>query len=351
MKAVVVRAIDQYALEDVPVPDTPKAGLLLKVRACGLCGGDLRTLRSGHPRVRFPWILGHEIAGTVVAAGDQYRGPYRPGDHLAVGPLAYAPHDEFSLKGQYELCSDYREIGQHWPGGFSEYVALPPECLELGTIQPIAEGMDLALAAISEPVSSCVNAQEKGAVGLGDCVVVIGAGPVGAIHVCLARARGANRVILVDVIPARLELCQRFSPDHLINGSAINPVDEVRRLTGGRGADVIITANPSPAAQVQAVEMACKGGRVLLFGGLPKDQSRPGIDMNRVHYQALHLIGTTIFAPRHQRIALQLLASGRIPGPQLITDELPLADFAEGVRRAKEGKSLKVVFLCAAASN
>jgi L-iditol 2-dehydrogenase len=349
MNALVVRDVGQFAIEEVPVPETPPEGLLLKVQACGLCGGDLRTLRSGHPRVRFPWILGHEVAGTVEAVGEGYRGAYRPGDRLAVGPLAYSPRDEYCLRGLHELCADYREIGQHWPGGFAEYLAVPPECLALGTVQPIPEAMDMAVAAISEPVASCVNAQEKGGVGLGDCVVVMGAGPVGAIHVGLARTRGADRIILVDLVAARLDLCQRFGPDALVDASRTDPVEEVRRLTGNRGADVIITANASPVAQVQAVEMACKGGRVLLFGGLPKDQSRPAIDTNRVHYQALHLIGTTIFAPRHQRIALQLLNSGRIPGQHLITDRLPLRDFAKGARHAVEGRSLKVVFLCASA--
>lgn len=350
MKAIVVHQPEQFGLEEVPRPECSPEGLLLQVEACGLCGGDLRTLRSGHPRVAFPWILGHEVAGAVAAVGTHYRGPYRIGTRLAVGPLAYHPQDEFCLEGRHEFCADYCEIGQHWPGGFAEYLAVPPECLALGTIQPIPDDMDFTTATLSEPLSSCINAHEKGQTGLGDSVVVIGAGPVGAMHVCLARARGARQVVLVDIAAARLELCQRFSPDHLVDASTTDPVAEVRRLTRGRGAEVIITANPSPAAQVQAVEMARKGGRVLLFGGLPKDQSRPGIDMNLVHYRALHLIGTTIFAPRHQRIALELLASGKIPGPQLITDQLPLASFTEGVRRAREGRTLKVVYRCANAA-
>jgi L-iditol 2-dehydrogenase len=346
MKAVVVRDVMTYGVEDVLRPACPEWGLLLKVQACGLCGSDLRTLRSGHPRVRFPWVIGHEVAGTVVEVGGRYGGVHGVGDRLAVGPLAYDVHDEFCLSGRHELCVDYREIGQHWPGGLAEYLAVPPECLAMGTIERIPDGMDPVVAAISEPVSSCVNAQEKGVVTLGDTVVVLGAGPIGCIHVCLARARGAMRVIVADLAAERLRLCERFEPDELIDLRATDGVSEVRRLTGGRGAEVVITANASPAAQVQAVEMARKGGRILLFGGLPKNECRPGIDMNRVHYQALHLIGTTIFAPRHQRIALQLLAKGRVPAERLITDRMSLVEFGEGVRRALEGKSLKTVYTC-----
>jgi L-iditol 2-dehydrogenase len=106
---------------------------------------------------------------------------------------------------------------------------------------------------------------------------------------------------------------------------------------------VVITATPAPIASVQAVEMARKGGRILIFGGLPKEDSRPGVDMNLVHYNALHVIGTTIFAPRHQRIALQLLAAGRIPADKLVTHRFPLSDFRTGAMMALEGKVLKAV--------
>jgi len=176
-------------------------------------------------------------------------------------------------------------------------------------------------------------------------VVVIGSGPVGCIHTSLARARGANRVVVADIVDERLRMVEAFGPDVTINAAEADLVAEVRRLTGGKGAEVIITATPAPVAVVQAVEMAKKAGRILVFGGLPKDNSRPGVDMNVVHYNALHLIGTTTFAPRHQRIALQLLASGRIPGDKLITHRFPLDEFERGAMMALEGKTLKAVFL------
>jgi L-iditol 2-dehydrogenase len=205
--------------------------------------------------------------------------------------------------------------------------------------------LDPAFAAISEPVSSCINAQEKGEIGLGDTVVIIGAGPIGCIHAALARTRGADRVIMIDILAERLQMAEVFEPDVLINAREIDPVAEVRKVTRDKGAEVIVTATPAPVAQVQAVQMARKGGRILLFGGLPKDKSRPGIDMNVVHYQALHLIGTTIFAPRHQRMALALMVSGRIPMDRLITHTFALRDFEQGVALAMAGKVLKAVFL------
>lgn len=345
MKAAIVRAPMDFGVEEVPIPAVADEGLLLKVIACGLCGSDLRTLRSGHRKVTLPWIIGHEISGEVVELGPKYRGQWQVGDLLAVGPVVYCGCCDFCVNGQYELCENYREIAQAWPGGFAEYVAMPPEALRLGTIQRVPEGLDPVYAAISEPVSSCVNAQEKGRVSLGDTVVIVGAGPIGCIHTSLARARGADQVFLADVVDEKLRLAEAFAPDVALNAREVDLVEEVRRLTGGKGADVVITATPAPVAVVQAVEMARKGGRILVFGGLPKDNSRPGVDMNTVHYNALHLIGTTTFAPRHQRVALQLLTSGRVPGDKLVTHRFPLSEFKEGATMALEGETLKAIFL------
>jgi L-iditol 2-dehydrogenase len=345
MKAVVVRGVLQFDVEDVPAPACPERGLLLKVDACGLCGSDLRTLRSGHTRVTFPWIIGHEICGTVVELGPRYEGQWHVGDQLAVGPVVYCGVCDFCVNGQYELCENYREIAQAWPGGFAETIAIPEEALRLGTIQRAPEGLDPAFAAVSEPMSSCVNAQERGRVGLGDTVVIIGAGPVGCIHVSLARARGADRIFIADIVEDRLKMAEPFEPDVTINAAETDLVAEVRQLTDGKGADVIVTATPAPVAVVQAVEMARKGGRILIFGGLPKDMCKPGVDMNTVHYNALYLIGTTTFAPRHQRVALRLMASGRIPVDKLVTHRFPLAEFKRGATMALEGKVLKAVFL------
>jgi L-iditol 2-dehydrogenase len=345
MKALVVRAPMDFAVEEVSKPGAPDGGLLLRVAACGLCGSDLRTLRSGHRKVTLPWIIGHEICGTVEGVGDGYRGQWREGDLLAVGPVVYCGRCDFCINGQYELCEDYREIAQAWPGGFAEFVAIPEEAVRLGTIWPVPDGLDPAFAAVSEPISSCVNAQEKGHIQLGDTVVVIGAGPVGSIHASLARARGADRVFVADIVEERLKMAEAFGPDETINAAETDLVEKVRELTGGKGAEVVITATPAPTAVAQAVEMARQGGRVLVFGGLPKDDSKPGVDINTLHYHALQMIGNTTFAPRHQRLALALMASGRIPADKLVTHRFPLVEFVQGAKMALEGKVLKAVFL------
>ena len=344
MKAAVVRAPMDFGIEQVPVPTPPAGGLLLDIKACGLCGSDLRTLRSGHSKVKLPYIIGHEICGVVAETGPGYVGPWQTGDLLSMGPVVYCGHCDFCLEGQFELCENYREIAQSWPGGLAQQMAVPPEAIRLGAIERVPPGIDPGNAAIAEPISSCLNAQERGKVGLGDTVLIIGSGPIGCIHIALARLHGASRVLIADINAERLRLAEPFAPDATIDVTKLDLMSEVQRLTNGRGSDVIVTATPAPEAIVQAVEIARKGGRILLFGGLPKDNSKPPVDMNLVHYRALAIIGTTTFAPRHYRLAVKLVASNRIPVDKLITHRFPLAKFKEGATMALEGKVLKAVF-------
>ena len=345
MKAVVIRAPMDFGVEDVPVPQPGNNDILVKVKACGLCGSDLRTLRSGHRKVTFPWVVGHEICAEVFETGSDYSGSLEEGDLLSIGPLAYCGTCDFCIAGRYELCENQLEIGQKWRGGFAEYMVVPEAALKLGNVRKVPADSNPVHIAVVEPVSSCVNAQEKADVGLGDTVVVIGSGPIGCIHINLAKLRGASRVFIIDISNDRLELAKPFKPDEVINGAETDPVAKIKELTGGRGADVVIVATPAPAAAVQGVEMAKKGGRVIQFGGMPKDNSKPGIDMNIVHYNGLHIIGTTTFAPRHNLTALDLVVSGKIDVESLVTHTFPLKDFEKGAKLALEGKVLKGVFI------
>jgi L-iditol 2-dehydrogenase len=164
------------------------------------------------------------------------------------------------------------------------------------------------------------------------------------MHIELARARGAATVIIADIDSQRLKFAAEFEPDYIINSSEEALVEEVRKITGGKGADVVITANPVPETQVQAVEMAARGGRILLFGGLPKNDSKPGIDTNLIHYNALTVKGTTIFSPRHNRLAMEMIAGGKIKADKLISHVLGLDEFEKGAELAMKGKALKVIF-------
>src|SRR6266540_3819307 len=156
-------------------------------------------------------------------------------------------------------------------------------------------------------------------------VVVVGAGPIGCLHVRLARARGAARVFLADVNADRLAAAAAIvAPDATVDSSHVDPVDEVLKLTDGRGADVVIVAAASGKAQEQGLQMAARQGRISFFGGLPKDNPVIACDSNLVHYRELTIVGANGSSPAHNRQALRLIASGAVPVADLITHRLPL---------------------------
>lgn len=342
MKALVYHAIQDFRIEEVERPACPPSGLLLKVKACGLCGTDVRTYFGGHKSVTPPWIIGHEIAGVVEEVSSQTKG-FHKGDRLAIAPVVYCGKCPFCLVGKYYLCQNVREIAQDWPGGFAEFIAIPEEALRLGNVNVIPQGLPFEEAAISEPPSSCLNAQDRAQVGIGESVAIIGAGPVGCFHCEIARIRGALKTIMIDLLNERLKLAERFSPDLLLDSSHSNYREKIRHETQGLGPDVVIVACSSTKAQQGALEIARNGGRVIFFGGLPPGKSSSSLDVNLLHYKNLQIFGTYSFSPEHHRLSLKLISEGKIDAKKYITHVIPLENIIEGIKAVREGIALKVV--------
>jgi L-iditol 2-dehydrogenase len=178
---------------------------------------------------------------------------------------------------------------------------------------------------------------------LGDTVAVIGAGPIGCMHVEVARARGATRILHAELKASRLEQAHAFGADAYINSGLEDPVERVRELTGGEGADVVIVACPSKEAQEQALRMAAVRGRISLFGGLPKSDPYIQFDSNLVHYKEITVFGAFTSSPEQNRRALGLIGAGRVDARGLITHRLPLAGLVQGIQIIEQGEGLKVV--------
>jgi len=199
---------------------------------------------------------------------------------------------------------------------------------------------------VVEPLSCCLNAQTFLNIQKGDRAVVFGAGPIGLMHLELARAKGATETFLIDINSERLaNSAQVVKIDHLINSAEKDPVQEVMRLTNGEGADVIITANPAKITHELALKMAAIRGRISLFGGLPKDDSVINFDSNIVHYREIGVFGAFASARPEYEEALSLIASGKVDAKKFVTHKLPLEKITEGLNLVREGKALKVVIL------
>ncbi|MDQ1288191.1 MAG: L-iditol 2-dehydrogenase [Actinomycetota bacterium] len=342
MKVARFYAPGDVRLEEVPEPVPGPDEVKIRVRNCSTCGTDLKIYRNGHPNMTPPAIMGHEIAGEVVEVGTEVSG-WSPGDRVQV--IAAVPCGECRqcLRDRREICENQTSVGYQYAGGFAEYLVVPREVLKVGGLNRIPDGVGFDEASVAEPLACVINGQRLAGVGEGDVVVVIGAGPIGCLHVRVARAAGAATVVLVDLSPARLKLsADRVAPDAVIDASSQDVVEEVLALTGGQGADVVITAAASGAAQEQALRLAARGGRISFFGGLPKDRPTITVDSNLVHYRELTLVGANGSSPEDNRTALRLIASGEVPVADLITHRLPLDRLLEGFDIVADGTAIKV---------
>jgi L-iditol 2-dehydrogenase len=342
VRAARFHAPGDIRVEDVPEPVVGPGEVRLRVRNCSTCGTDVKIFRSGHPNLSPPRVLGHEVAGEVDQLGDGVTG-WALGDRVQV--IAAIPDGSCPQcrRGRPSVCANQESMGYQYDGGFAAHLTVPAKVLAVDGLNRIPDGIGFAEASVAEPLACVLNGQELAGVGAGDTVVVVGAGPIGCLHVRLARSRGTDRVVLVELNRARLDAAAAVvGPDAAICAAESDPVDEVLKLTDGQGADVIFTAAAAKSAQEQALLMAARSGRVSLFGGLPKDDPVIAFDSNLVHYQELTVVGANGSSPAHNARALELIATGAVPVADLITHRLPLERVLDGLDLVARGEAIKV---------
>jgi L-iditol 2-dehydrogenase len=343
MKAAFLISPRTLELREVPEPDVPGDGFVMETKACGICGSDLRRWKEGPPPGCEGVVPGHEAAGVVVAVGPQCSS-FAAGDRVAVAPDIHCGQCYYCQRDMYNLCDHLKFIGitPGYPGGFAEKLALTGEVLENGIVNKMPEGLSFAHAAVSELCNSVLATHERAGTNAGDTVVVIGAGPAGCLHIAVAKGRGA-RVAVLEIAETRRRLARRFDPDLVMNPSDSDVVSQVRRFTGGVGADIVICAAPVAQAQALGVEIVRKAGKVFLFGGLPKADPMTTLDGNRIHYGQIEVIGAFSYHPRFHKLALELLADGKLPAAALITHTFELDKINQAYHAAASGEALKVV--------
>jgi L-iditol 2-dehydrogenase len=329
-------------VESADEPVTGPGDVTIRVRNCSTCGTDVKIFRFGHHHIVPPRVMGHEIAGEIVEVGPEVAG-WQVGDRVQVIAAIPCGRCEECRRGRMTVCPNQESMGYHYDGGFAEFMRVPAKVLAVAGLNRIPTGVGYAEASVAEPLACVLNGQELARVGPGDDVVVIGSGPIGCLHVRLARSRGAARVFLVERNAERLRLAADLvGPDAAICAEETDVVDTVHKLTDGRGVDVAIVAAASGAAQEQAVALAARQGRVSFFGGLPKDNPIISLDSNLVHYRELTIVGANGSSPGHNARALELIATGAVPVSDLITHRLPLAEVLTAFDLVGRGAAIKV---------
>jgi L-iditol 2-dehydrogenase len=344
MKAAVYYGPNDLRVEERPIPQIGTNEALLKVVSAGICGTDLRILHGGHSKypdgaVRIP---GHEVVGEIVAVGEDVT-DVAVGQRVFIAPNIGCGHCKQCMTGNNNRCAHYQAFGVTMDGAFAEYMRIPAAAIAQGNLIPIPDAVDPAAAALIEPFACVLRGQDAVDVRRGDVVLIVGAGPIGVMHIKLARLRGAARIIVSEIMEARLQQALEAGADVVVNPLEEDLKGVVLRESGGEGADVIITAAPAHIAQEQALDLAAIGGRINFFGGLPKDRPSIQFNSNIVHYKELLVTGTTACSTANCHDAAALVRSGRVDLSDLVSARYPLDEAVEAFEKAKDRTSLKIV--------
>ncbi|MEM3840205.1 MAG: zinc-binding dehydrogenase [Candidatus Bathyarchaeia archaeon] len=324
MKAAMLYGVKDLRVEDVETPKVGVGEVLVRVRAATTCGTDLKIFQRGYVEkvIKLPTVFGHEWAGEVVEVGEGLEWP-RKGMRVRAGNSAPCLRCFMCGKGKFNLCENMIWL---W-GAYAEYIKVPAHMVRVN-MQEIPPHISYEEAAITEPLACVLHGVEEARVKLGDSVAIIGAGPIGLLHLLTVKKMGAEKVIMIDLVDERLEFAKKLGADEIINAGKENVEEAVRRATVGYGADAVIEAIGQPATWEQALKLVRKGGTVLEFGGCP-----PGTEVRfnaeKLHYGEVTVLGTFHATPMHFRKALNLIASKSINVAPLITRRMPLDKIVE----------------------
>ena len=339
MKALVFRAPDRMGLETLPDPVRAPGGLLIRVKAATICGTDLRIFRGSKTRgVRMPSVLGHEFSGIIEAADSG--SAFQIGQRVTVCPALACGDCGPCRAGASNICEKLTAFGYGLDGGFAELLAVPEAFVSAGHVFALPDHMSFEEAALAEPLACVINGQSLMGVTPGEHIAVLGAGPIGLLHVMLAKARGAGRVSVVQRSEQRRQAALRLGADE-----ALAP-----ESAGGLRVDAAIVAVGSPELANLAARIVRPRGRINLFAGFPIGEF-PRFDLNAVHYGEQHVTGAFGLTLAQFREALQLIASGEVPADKLVTHRLPLEKAMEAFALAGRGEALKAVITPSSSSS
>ena len=326
MKAMVLTAPGELVQDDVARPAGGPGQVLVRVTHSGICGTDYKIFNGSIP-VSYPRIMGHEMVGEVVEAGDT---ALHPGDKVIVDPELYCGHCFHCRLGKTHLCPNGMLLGRDANGGFAEYLAAPAS-----QVFKLSEGLDIRAAPIIQVLTTCLHAQRQVDIFPGEYVVVLGLGVTGQLHVQLAKARGAT-VIGVTRSAEKRALAETLGADVTIPGGD-GAVEKVREATEGRGPDVVIETTGVVSQLSAAIDMTRSGGRILMFGIITaKEGALPFYDL---YFKELSLINARVAKSEDYPGAIGLVQRGLVQLEPLVSDVMPLGELKEAVGMLGSGGS------------
>ena len=322
MKACVLHGIGDFRYESVDTPKTKPGEVLLRIRACGVCGSDIqRVWEKG--TYSFPTIPGHEFSGSVVEAGSEAE-RHLIGSKAAVFPLLPCMHCEACAIGEYAQCTDYNYFGSRCDGGFAEYISIP-----VWNLIPVPESLSYEEAAMAEPAAVALHALRRAGVKIGDSVAIFGAGPIGLMLASWAKLMGAQRAILIDIDVRKLEFARTMGFEDVINSLTEDAVDAVMRITNGRGADCAVEGAGASIALEQCLKCTRMFGTVVAMGNPLKEMTLSQKAYWALLRKQLNLCGTwnssySDIPMNDWKVSIRSMAEGKLNVRPFITHRLGL---------------------------
>lgn len=342
MKAAVLQGLNRIEVREIPPPACGADEAVLAVKACAVCGSDIRIFRYGNDRVSAPAIIGHEIAGQVVEVGGNVTA-VRVGDRVALGADVPCGVCYWCRNGMGTNCRINYAIGYQFAGGFQEMMLLNQKVLDFGPVTKIPDSLSYQEAALAEPLACAINGLQLAQFSLGQSICIVGLGPIGCMMLELSKVYGASRVFAAQRSPARLALARQFLSDaRFIQVEEEDLVQTVKNETDDEGVDVVVTTSGTVKAHEQAIEIVRHRGFVNLFGGL-KGQPKLCIDSNLIHYKECFVMGSHGALPHHHAQAVTLIAQRRVTADRYISRTFGLDQIEEAFAFHESRAGLKTV--------
>lgn len=331
MKAAIFHKPDVMTLETIADPVPQRGDMTIRMTAAAICGTDIRIYRGRKTKgVRRPSVLGHEFTGEIVESGG-HEG-WKSGDRVAICPALSCGQCRECVIGAENICANLTAFGYELDGGFAELIRVPQAFVKAGNVFRLADGVSPELAALAEPLACVINGQEVMGLKPGGSVAVLGTGPIGLLHVMLARHTGAREVIAVQRSVHRRLAALELGADLAI------PPDEAVDLQ----VDAAIVTVGSPELASLAARITRPRGKISVFAGFPVGVET-SFDLNAIHYGEHSVTGAFGLTRKQFGRALDLITSGALPVAKLISHRFALDQMMDAFAVAEQGSALKVV--------
>jgi L-iditol 2-dehydrogenase len=344
MLAFVYEGSGKLGLKEVPEPKAKNNTAVIKVEAASICGTDLRAYRFGSSKIFPPRIMGHEVVGTFTEVGSEIKG-FEKGDRIQLTPALGCGQCYYCEHSSRNMCDSPKPAGFVYDGAFAEYMELPVEAFQQDHITKVPEHVPSVEAVLAEPIACILNAQSYLHIEKGDFVAVFGSGFIGTMHAELAYRSGASKVFMIDINDDRVQNAKKIINDLvIINSKKENLKEVIASHTDNRGVDVAITACSVGSAQVDAMNIVAKRGRVSLFGGLPTE-SNGFIDSNIIHYKEVSVHGCHGSTNSQNREVLEMIAAGKIQVKPFTGNQFSLKDIERAFEMINKEQIVKAILV------